>query len=166
MKECWITMPNEFFVMYEYNNNYYEIVQVCDNFFYEKDTVDHINYCIPNCKSINYYFISGNTQCQSSCALFSRNYYNEINNECFPTCTVLSDFKYSNPIDTTTPLPQKCLNKCDKYFITKTINGSLIYECVESCPITDNTYTYNYIDIKTNECLPSCSLNAHYEVNS
>ena len=159
LKECWKDMPPEYFVKYDTNNNqdYFEVVRVCDSFFYEKDTTNHINYCIDNCKDINYFFISDNKECRPSCTKFNKKYFNSTSNECFDTCSGLPGLNFSHQIDIIDPLPQKCLDKCYKnYYITKEDgNGNIIHECVQTCPTGDENY--RYIDITTNECLRTCS---------
>ena len=169
LKECWENIPNEYFVKYENNNiyNYFEVVQVCDNFYYEKDTTNHINFCIDNCKDINYFFISDNKECKTSCTLFNRYYYNENTNECFDSCITLPDLQFSESLGTPTISPQKCLNRCENYYITTAFNGNIIYECVTTCPFSAaNGNIYNYIDIKTNECLYSCQTDEHHLIDN
>ena len=167
-KNLWREYPSNYFIKNE-NNGFFELLSHCEYFYYEKDTINHVNWCTPNCKIYDLFFISGNNECKSSCQDFSKDYYNDDNNECFDTCLVL-DNKYSKPINidpvTNKKIPEKCLNRCEKYFITKTVNDFTIFECIDIFPYTSGSDTYNFIDIKTNELLISCPNSDYYQLNS
>ncbi|MBO6244567.1 MAG: hypothetical protein J6O41_08450, partial [Clostridia bacterium] len=157
-KELWSSYPPTMFILYDNNGASFEVVRVCDTYYYEKDTVNHINYCKDDCKSVNLFFLKDNKKCESSCNSFSKKYYNPTNNECLDTCSVLNDLKYSNPVNTdasSDSIPEACLQICPNYFITKLDGSNTIYECVENCP-PDSASPYKLIDIKTKECLQSC----------
>ena len=165
LKQCWINYPSDFYIKDKDESGKYEVVEDCDKFYYEVNPPT--KYCIDDCKSknLNYFFEQGNNKCQSSCTGFNKKYYDPTNNECLDTCLHRNNLEYSFPYDTSTNMPQACLEKCpnDKYFITQrdsTDNSITNYICVNSCPYdanNDGNNEYIYLDIKTKECLTSTS---------
>ena len=90
LKQCWISLLPYLFILYDNNGDNYEVVQICDSFFYEKDSK---NYCVNDCKSVNLYFEKNEKKCKSSCIDYNKDYYNPTNNECLDTCSILNDLK-------------------------------------------------------------------------
>ena len=161
LKELWKELPDNMYILYDNNGANYEIVQICESYYYEKE--EGKNYCKDNCKSVNLFFEKNNKQCKSSCALFNnKNYYNPTNNECLDTCSVLDNYKFSNKIttgDSGVNIPEACKELCPNYYIKyKDNNNNIIYECYNTCPPDDDSL-YKLIDIKTKECLQSCDDN-------
>ena len=168
-KKVWKNYPSNLFIYKDRdNNNQYEVVEECPNFYHAKSGM---NYCTNNCYNEGKYFVSGNKRCETSCFInsdpvFNKYFYNPNNKECFQACSFLEDYKYQNPL-ASTPSPQECKLSCTNFFITKQDTSSnTIYECVESCPVTSDGTAYNLLDIKTNECLTTCSTDNYYVVNN
>ena len=167
LKKCWYYLPANFFIKHDNNNINYEIVQTCEKYYYEKDTTNHINYCIDNCKDVSLFFIQANKKCEISCSNTGINkyYFDPTNNECLDTCVGRNNLEYALPIDSLIPTPQPCLQKCPnpKYFITKYTNPSIKhYECVNNCFYSP----YLYLDIKTNECRTACPDDVYFAPSS
>ena len=146
LKQCWFKYHDNFYIKYE-KNGIYEVVESCDDYYYNKIT-NGVNsyYCIDNCQKVNLYFESGNKQC-----IPCTKYYDPTNNECLETCTNRINLEYAYPTDNTTP--QKCLNKCPYYFETKT-------NSIDSCS------NPKFINAKTKECLDNCDTSTQYEFDN
>ena len=159
LKKCWINYDPNTFILYD-DNGIFEVVEDCEKYYYEKDS---IFYCTNNCKDENLYFIPNIPKCETTCSNFMKSYYNPTNNECLDTCSGLNDLIYSNQV--VPGIPEECRNKCENYFITKSVGTNTIYECVDTCPPISGS-TFNLIELKTKECLIDCSPTNHYEVES
>ena len=167
LKRCYTSFTqyqNDYFIK-EIDYNKFEIVQTCDDFYYIKKGDFHTGYryCTPNCMLVDntdapYFFEAGNKLCEDSCLKFGKKYYDPTNNECLDTCTRRTNMEYALQI-TNPNTPEPCLIKCpsdNPYFIEYYDNNhNKIHECIRTCPYNG----YNYIDIKTNECLARCKTN-------
>ena len=118
LKQCWINYPLELYIKNKDNdnNNYYEVIQNCDKFYYEEQieaspgVITTYKYCVDNCKidgTLNLYFILNQQKCERECD----KYYDPTNNECLETCIGRTNLEYSNSITTPNSPPQPCLNK-------------------------------------------------------
>ena len=166
-RQCWIDYPSNFYIKSKDNNDNWEVIENCDKFYYEKEITGTTSYkyCVDNCKidnTLNLYFIQNQQKCETTCS----KYYDPENNECLETCIGRTNLQYSNPIPTPSS-PQPCLYKCPNYFITKkdASNNIIAYECIDECSPTDSDNNYNYIDVKSNECLSNCPTSNTIEVN-
>ena len=148
------------------NEDRYEMIQNCEKFYYEDSSDTSIKYCIDDCRNNpdnnDKYFIQNIQKCDSC----SGKYYDPTNNRCIDTCLSLTNLKYSNPIDTsiTQNPPQECLESCDHdyYFEEFTdSNDNKHYICKGTC----DTNSGKKIDVKTNQCLSSCS-SYQYEIDN
>ena len=165
-KRVWKDMPINYFVLYDIDTDRHEIIETCENYYYTK-APNNWNYCRDNCTTFGLFFDkeNSNKKCESSCTDFtpSKLYYDANTLECLTTC--IGNTPYSYPIDTNNPT-RPCVSKCQNYFITKTDNQGIEHkECVDTCPVTDGSTTYDIIDKKTKECVTSC-LPTQIEVDS
>ena len=157
LKQCWMELPEGYFIKHDNNGVNYEIVSECEHYYYYNES-NCYNYCIDNCKDVELYFIEQNKKCETSCSnpAINKFYYDPADNNCLDTCVGKDNLEYALPLDASNPT-RPCISKCPnpRYFKTYTDKGHTHYECLKHCP-EDSTSAYKFLDIKTNECRYDC----------
>ena len=163
LKQCWSDMPSGFYINYV-DNEKYEIVDICDKYYYEEtEGTIHKYFCIENCKAKNLFFFNGEKKCLNSCQKgvgteIQYYYYDPRNNECLDSCFGRTNLEFS---ERASDRPQPCVSQCppDKFYFEdeKIIkpNCEPYYRdssnpqlCVKKCKSNEK--------VKNNECVNSC----------
>ena len=166
-KMCWEKYQENYFIK-SFDTNKYELIEACDHYYYVSNLDgDPVKYCTQSCytpmtTNLELYFLNGKKNCENSCTIFSKYYYDPRNHECLDTCSGLQNLEFVLPLENNQP--QECINKCQNYFITKTGSDPniKIKECINSCP----SGIYKFLDIKTYECLEECSSDTYYIIDN
>ena len=149
-KRCLETLQSGYKIKSTIITNIYEVVSVCDYFYYTDGTEVK---CTDKCQTVSKYFVDGNRECLSECATAptSKYYYDPENKECLTTCIGQPFNKFQNKITGSTPTTAvSCLSSCSSgeyYDYDSNI-------CISKCGEGTNDYKY-HADGKF-VCYPSC----------
>ena len=118
LKKCWKNYPSGYYIKVVGRN---EILEECE-YFYHKGTGSNGDtdkyYCTNQCKvtgGIGLYFNKGQKNCEDSCKIFKKWYYDSTNNECLDTCIGRTGKEFANQItdfSDSTGQPTECITEC------------------------------------------------------
>ena len=162
-KQCWSenSLPNnpDIFINGESSigSDKYEIVDECENYYYEDTSDNNRQHCIGNCGSSPFpstlkHYLKGSKQCVGSCTTLSKNYYDPDTNECLDTCKGNSNYGFQIDIDTSNPAPLACLSSCTGMKSYYNYDSNI---CLSFCGEDNSNKKYHAED--GNECYSSCA---------
>ena len=162
-KMCFDQYQPKYYIKSPDTNNYYELVDECDDFYYIKeDETLTPKYCTNLCNAQNLYFIQGDIKCieGSVCVQYPnlKYYYDPSNNECINSCSGRTKYKYQVDFTSapTTPIP--CLETCETTTGTTTVKRYNNFDsnvCLDYCGADGSNKKYHAND-KT-LCYASCA---------
>ena len=152
LRRCWKGYVSGYFLN-KINDNLYELVDECENFYYEviSDTSDEKrNYCNSSCLG-DHFFLSGNKKCVKSCKVFNKYYYDPITHECVASCKEIVNYRFQIKLSSISPEDSACIAECPPTEPYYNYDSNI---CLQRCGIDGSSNKYH----KYNGfiCYPSC----------